>query len=300
VVEVLELVEDAGRPVDAETALARTHPEPDPAADVVETGGAAAAGDRLGQMASRDQLALADDLLRVRHRLLGANPRAEPVEALLLGAGQRLLGRPARSIDAELLAGGVDRMLGHQPEGRRLAAGDRDEALDAVALRVVEHGVGAADVTRVGDIVRRVQRPRSRPDPERAGLAEAGDELLALVEHLVDLSGVTSSSSGSATSTSVVPITETVRIGTMMSPSLGDLQRLTHVFTSRWFIAIMIPLPGTTDTTQPARLAICPAHAPDALITMSARISSSSPVSSSWARAPITLPSRSSRLSTRW
>src|SRR4029079_19644651 len=109
----------------------------------------AAAGDRLGQMASRDQLALADDLLRVRHRLLGANPRAEPVEALLLGAGQRLIGRPARSIDAELLACGVDRMLGHQPEGRRLAAGDRDEALDAVALRVVEHGVSAADVTRV-------------------------------------------------------------------------------------------------------------------------------------------------------
>ena len=112
--------------------------------------------------------------------------------------------------------------------------------------------------------------------------------------------GVTSSSSGSATRTSVVPITETVRIGTMMSPSLGGLQRLTHVFTNRWFIAIMIPLPGTTDTTQPARLAICPAHAPDALITRSARISSSSPVSSSWARAPITLPSRSSRPSTRW
>src|SRR6185436_10916260 len=90
VVEVLELMEDAGRPVDTETALARTHPEPDPAADVVETGRAAAAGDRLGQMASRDQLALADDLLRVRHRLLGANPRAEPVEVLLLGAWQRL------------------------------------------------------------------------------------------------------------------------------------------------------------------------------------------------------------------
>src|SRR5438876_7922554 len=83
VVEVLELVEDAGRPVDAEAALARAHREPDLAADVVETGGAAMS-ERLRQMASRDQLALADDLLRVRHRLLGANPRAEPIEALVL------------------------------------------------------------------------------------------------------------------------------------------------------------------------------------------------------------------------
>ena len=43
---------------------------------------------------------------------------------------------------------------------------------------------------------------------------------------------------------SVVPITLTVRIGTRMSPSAGIVQRLITVFTSRWFIAIMIPLPG--------------------------------------------------------
>ena len=42
---------------------------------------------------------------------------------------------------------------------------------------------------------------------------------------------------------SVVPITLTVRIGTRMSPSAGIVQRLTTVFTSRWFMAIMIPLP---------------------------------------------------------
>ena len=29
-----------------------------------------------------------------------------------------------------------------------------------------------------------------------------------------------------------------------MSPSAGIVQRLITVFTSRWFIAIMIPLPG--------------------------------------------------------
>ena len=33
-----------------------------------------------------------------------------------------------------------------------------------------------------------------------------------------------------------------------MSPSPGRSQRLTTVVTSRWFIAIMIPLPGTTVT----------------------------------------------------
>ena len=33
----------------------------------------------------------------------------------------------------------------------------------------------------------------------------------------------------------------------MMSPSAGNVQRLTTVLTSRWFIAIMIPLPGIRD-----------------------------------------------------
>ena len=54
---------------------------------------------------------------------------------------------------------------------------------------------------------------------------------------------------------SVVPITLTVRIGTMMSPSAGMTQRLITVFTSRWFIAIMIPLPGITP--MPSMPAIC-------------------------------------------
>src|SRR5207302_1334302 len=53
VVEVLELVEDARRSVDAEAALAGAHGESDPAADVVETG-RAAASERLRQMPSRD------------------------------------------------------------------------------------------------------------------------------------------------------------------------------------------------------------------------------------------------------
>jgi hypothetical protein len=35
-------------------------------------------------------------------------------------------------------------------------------------------------------------------------------------------------------------MTLTVRIGSMMSPSEGTRERLTTVFTNRWFIAIMI------------------------------------------------------------
>ncbi len=51
-----------------------------------------------------------------------------------------------------------------------------------------------------------------------------------------------------------------------MSPSAGIVQRLITVFTSRWFIAIMIPLPGMISTPSiPAMSAIWPAQAPDAL-----------------------------------
>ena len=49
------------------------------------------------------------------------------------------------------------------------------------------------------------------------------------------------------------------------------------MFTSRWFVATMMPLPGRTLTSQPAMAAILPAQAPAALITTSARIRSSPP-----------------------
>ena len=101
-------------------------------------------------------------------------------------------------------------------------------------------------------------------------------------------------SSGSSVWTSVVPMTLTVRIGTMMSPSDGIVQRLMTVFTSRWFIAIMIPRPGRMRTpSMPAISAMCPAHAPAALTVTRASTSVSSPVRSSRRRAPVTSsPSR--------
>lgn len=53
-----------------------------------------------------------------------------------------------------------------------------------------------------------------------------------------------------------------------MSPSAGLMQRLTTMFTKRWFIAIMMPRPGTTSTSwQPAMAAMRPAHGPPAFMT---------------------------------
>ncbi len=99
----------------------------------------------------------------------------------------------------------------------------------------------------------------------------------------------------------MVPITLTVRIGTRMSPSAGSVQRLITVFTSRWFMAIMIPLPGTTPTPSiPAISAIWAAHAPEALMVKPASMSSSSPVCSLRTRAPVTAPLSRCRSSTRW
>ena len=75
----------------------------------------------------------------------------------------------------------------------------------------------------------------------------------------------------------------------MMSPSVGIWQRLTHVFTSRWFIAIMIPRPGSTRTPSiPAMSATVPAHAPEALTVTRASMSISSPVAAPRTRAPVT------------
>ena len=99
----------------------------------------------------------------------------------------------------------------------------------------------------------------------------------------------------------MVPITLTVRIGTMMSPSAGILQRLITVFTIRWFIAIIIPLPGITPTpSMPAIWTIVPAHGAGRVEGEAASMSSSSPVRSLRTRAPVTAPLPRCRSITRW
>ena len=94
--------------------------------------------------------------------------------------------------------------------------------------------------------------------------------------------------SGSRTFSSVVPMTATVWMGTMMSPSAGILQRLSTVLIMRWFIATIVPLPGMMFTRIPALAATWPAQAPVALMVMAARTVISSPLTTSRSRAPAT------------
>ena len=79
------------------------------------------------------------------------------------------LARPARLVDVELATDDVGAQLGHPAERRGLAAGDRDEALEAVGLLVVERlerprqlaaavALAARADERAG---RRPRRPRS-------------------------------------------------------------------------------------------------------------------------------------------
>jgi hypothetical protein len=89
---------------------------------------------------------------------------------------------------AELLDHRVDGLLGHEPVGRQLAAGDRDEAADAVALAVVQQRGAAADVARrAAGLLVVEERSDARPHAQRAVVAEARHEPLAVGEHRVDL-----------------------------------------------------------------------------------------------------------------
>ena len=118
------------------------------AADVVQVGGRVG-GHGIEQHPPGDELALADHLLVVEVALACGQPVADVMGLAVLGAGQRLGGGAAGGLDAEVLADRVDGHLGHQPEGRELAAGDGEKAADALALAVVEQREVAGDVARV-------------------------------------------------------------------------------------------------------------------------------------------------------
>src|ERR687896_146631 len=96
-------------------------------------------------------------------------------------------------------------------------------------------------------------------------------------------------------------LVNTVRIGTRMSPSVGIWHRLTTVFTKRWFIAIMIPLPGRiVMPVQPAIAASSAAQAPPALTVKRASKTISSSLRTSIAVAPTTEPCSTLSPTTRW
>jgi hypothetical protein len=109
-VELLDAVQDPGRAVDAEAALARAHAEAQAAADVVEVRRRAPRIVVLEPRA-RDQLALADELVVEQVRLL-ARSRAP----IVYGSASSEPGRTtscgrARPVVAELRAHRVDDVL---------------------------------------------------------------------------------------------------------------------------------------------------------------------------------------------
>src|SRR5919109_4960567 len=128
-----QCVHDPRRAVHAEATLTRTHPEPQDAAEVAEVVGPSAAH-RLLELPARDQLALADELVVEQLLLAPGEPLAQHVVRAVLRSRQALRRRGARPLVAEVAADRVDGLLRHQPERRELAAGDRDEAADAVPL----------------------------------------------------------------------------------------------------------------------------------------------------------------------
>jgi len=71
----------------------------------------------------------------------------------------------------------------------------------------------------------------------------------------------------------------------MMSASPFGRQRLMTVSTCRVFITVITPFEGRTSTSTPAISPTLPAHAPVALTTWRARISSVVP-GSRWTRLP--------------
>ena len=84
-------------------ALTRAHSQPQRPADVVEVRGVSPLHGLLEPITS-DQFALTDELLRLRARFAGTQPRPQRVEAPVLGVGQRLHVRAAGTIDPELVS----------------------------------------------------------------------------------------------------------------------------------------------------------------------------------------------------
>ena len=105
--------------------------------------------DRVVELRARDHLALADQLFVSELGLLASQPLGQHVVLAALGPRQGHARGRALPRLAELGADRVDGLLGHQPEGGQLAAGDRHEPADAVALGVIEQRVGASHVARI-------------------------------------------------------------------------------------------------------------------------------------------------------
>ena len=125
-VEPVDAVQDPGRAVDAEAALARAHAQPQLAADVVEVRRGAlghASSRRRRPISSHSQMSCSSCSVSSRRRSRGRACTAPPG-----GCPAERLGRAAGPLVAELPAHRVDQVLRHQPVRGELAAGHRQQA----------------------------------------------------------------------------------------------------------------------------------------------------------------------------
>ncbi len=232
-VGVAGAVEDAGRAVRAEPALARAHAEPQRAAHVVQVhAGPAAAASSIAP--ARHQLALADDL-RLAELALPRRP----------GGRRATDGRPLRSRAAPRPRCGRrgPRRAGrtscqstisrHEPVGRELAPRDGEEAGHPSRL--------AWSTTASPRLMWRVSAPRPRRRARRGrGAATPVQTCSARASRKPGTSTSPASSicctssrpiarsSGSSARTSVVPITQMVRIGDQDVAVAGRVAAVDH------------------------------------------------------------------------
>ena len=104
-----------------------------------------------------------------------------------MGKEHRLAG-PAGLVDVELATDDVGAQLRHPAERRGLSAGDRDEALEAVGLLVVERLEGARQLASAVPLASRAdERAGSRPGGTLLGMPDGRDELRPLGVHPLDV-----------------------------------------------------------------------------------------------------------------
>ena len=92
---------------------------------------------------------------------------------------------------AHLLTHDVNNAFCHEAVGRELTAGNRQDAIDAVAVEVVDNMHSTCHVAgiRFGDTTVLNQRPRTCPCVKSARLTEARNQCFTSIEHLLNLVG---------------------------------------------------------------------------------------------------------------
>ena len=175
------------------------------------------------------------------------------------GEGRRVgeqdrLARAARLVDARACRHDhVGAHLGHATEGRALAAGDRDEPLDAVVDGVVDRLEGARELAARVGVVAWSRSAAARPTTPSGTARRARRGSASSPRRSCAARGPagTPRSSGSSTTHELVPTTESARCGTTMSPSPEACRRFTTMLQSRPRTASITPGEGRIGTSTP-------------------------------------------------